>query len=66
MFLRNNVTDYSRLDKDLQERKNAGAYPSTEFAVCPLKEYTVESTDFSKTESSDPFAAPSNGTPWEF
>jgi hypothetical protein len=31
-----------------------------------LKEYTVESTDFSKTENSDPFAAPSNGTPWEF
>ena len=52
-FLKNNITDYSKLDKELQERKNAGAYPTTEFSTCDLKEYTVESTDFNKTEDTD-------------
>ena len=44
MILRNGVTDYSRLDKDLQERKAAGAYSTTEFVVGPLKEYSVTPT----------------------
>lgn len=39
MVLKNGVSDYARLDKDLQERKANGAYPSTEFEVCPLREY---------------------------
>ena len=46
-FLKNMVNDYSKLDEDLQARKNAGAYPSVEFLAEPIKEYTVESTDFS-------------------
>lgn len=69
MFLRNNVTNYSRLDKELNERKQAGAYPTTEFQVCELKEYTVEATDFNKVETpnDDPFGAPqTESTPWEF
>ena len=52
-FLKNNITDYSKLEEELQERKNAGAYPTTEFSTCDLKEYTVESTDFNKTEDTD-------------
>ena len=52
-FLKNNITDYSKLDEELQERKNAGAYPTTEFSTCDLKEYTVESTDFNKAEDTD-------------
>ena len=39
MVLKNGVSDYARLDKDLQERKANGAYPSTEFEGCPLREY---------------------------
>lgn len=73
MFLKNNITDYSRLDKNLQERKEAGAYPSTEFSVCDLKEYDVEATDLSKSSSSEmPFPASdsssdsSSATPWDF
>lgn len=64
MFLKNGVTDYSRLDKDVQERKNAGAYPTTEFEVCDLKEYKVSATDFSHNPADDdlPEAAPAN--PW--
>ena len=67
-FLKNNITDYSKLDEELQERKTAGAYPTTEFSVCDLKEYTVESTDFSGRADNDdlpPFfdATPSAGAP---
>ena len=72
MFLKNSITDYSKLDKHLQERKNAGACSTTEFEVCNFKEYKVEATDFSKSSpSNDPFA--SNGsesvtenTPWDY
>lgn len=69
MFLKNNITDYSRLDKDLQERKAAGAYPTTEFSVGDLKEYNVEATDFSNTSGdNNPFPPADNagGTPWDF
>lgn len=69
MFLKNNITDYSRLDKDLQERKAAGAYSTTEFSVGDLKEYNVEATDFSNTSGdNNPFPPADNagGTPWDF
>ena len=45
MVLRNGVTDFAKLDADLKERKNAGAYPTTEFEVVPLHEYKVEATE---------------------
>ena len=63
-FLKNNVTDYSRLDKELQERKAAGAFPSTEFSATPIREYVVDSTDFSTpgADAVDPFGAPTS--PW--
>lgn len=67
MFLMNKVTNYSKLDEDLQKRKAAGAYPTTEFTVCDLKEYTVEATDFNSTNSSDmPFPEADSPSPWDF
>lgn len=69
MFLKNITTDYSKLDENLQERKAAGAYPTTEFTVCDLKEYNVESTDLSNSGAADDMSfPPSNdgGTPWDF
>lgn len=69
MFLRNNITNYSKLDANLQERKAAGAYPTTEFIVGDLKEYNVEPTNFSNTTANDmPFAPANNteSTPWDF
>lgn len=67
MFLRNITTDYSKLDADLQERKAAGAYPTTEFIVCGLKEYNVEATNFSNSGSSDmPFPKAEESNPWDF
>ena len=70
MFLKNNITDYSKLDADLQERKAAGAYPTTEFTVGDLKEYDVEPTDLSNSGAAGdmPFPAgdTAGGTPWDF
>ena len=68
MFLKNNITDYSKLDADLQERKAAGAYPTTEFVVGDLKEYNVEATSFDNSGKEElPFqSAPSSSSPWDF
>lgn len=64
-FLKNAVSSYDKLDAHLQTSKQAGAYPSVEFSATPIKEYTVESTDFSASQN-DPLganSAPTN-TPW--
>lgn len=63
MFLKNNVTDYSKLDAHMQDRKSNGAYPHTEFKVEDLKEYNVEATDFS-AGGNFPFEEPTGATPW--
>lgn len=63
MFLKNNVTDYSRLDEDVQNRKNAGSYSNVEFKICDLEEYRVEPTDF---ESSSMGSEDDNADPWKF
>lgn len=65
--LKNNVTDYSRLDKELQERKQAGAYPTTEFKVQPLQEFNVTATKFNEIPGASdlPFDASSESA-WGF
>lgn len=63
MFLSYRANDCSRLDKDLQERKNAGAYATTEFEVCPLKEYKVVATQFKDSADADPFSK-NEDNPW--
>ena len=57
------VADYSKIDKVLQERKSAGAYQSTEFSICELKEYKVESTSFSEPVDEMPFGETPT-SPW--
>lgn len=64
MFLKNGVTDYSKLDANMQERKNNGAYATTEFSICPFKEYTVEETTFKEENNVDPFSSPVGDNPW--
>lgn len=61
-FATNRTTDYSKIDKVLQERKSAGAYQSTEFSICELKEYKVESTSFSEPVDEMPFGE--SPSPW--
>ena len=62
-FLKNNVTDYSKLDAHMQDRKAHGAYPNTEFKVEDIAEYKIVATDF--TGGGDlPFEEPTGATPW--
>lgn len=71
MFIKNNITNYSRLDENVKERKSNGAEPSTEYDVADIHEDVVTPTDFSKTNGAsapandDPFAPNnSSATPW--
>lgn len=70
--LRNSVSDYSKLDADLQKKKAAGAYPTTEFTlpnspVGDIVEYVNTPTNFAepKPDNSDPFGSPDGSdSPW--
>ena len=42
-----NQNKIDKFEKDFEAAKAAGAYPNTEFKLCDLREYTVESTNFS-------------------
>jgi len=61
MFLKNNVSDYSRLDADIAAAREAGSYANTEFDTADLHEYVVVSSSFSQ-QPATPAAAPK--TPW--
>jgi hypothetical protein len=60
MFLRNKTTNYSKLDADVKDRKNNGAYPTTDFEVCDLKIYDVKATNLAEAPAQQ--QAPAN--PW--
>lgn len=68
MFLRNRESKYNKLATNLQEAKAAGAYSNVEFSICDLKEYTVEATDFNKSNGGPFPSSPSIGddSPWGF
>lgn len=62
MFLKNSITDYSRIDKDVKEAKNNGAMPTSEFEVTDLHEYVITPTNF---DDNLPFSPTNSGaTPW--
>lgn len=67
MFLRNNISDYSRLDANVQERKNAGAYSTTEFETVDFHEYSVKSSTITDNSEECPFADPftTSASPWD-
>lgn len=59
MALSQATTDYSKLEEDLNNRKANGAYPSTEFVVCELREYNVQPSNLSIPQNApNPFADP--------
>lgn len=65
MFLKNGVTDYSRLDKDVKQTQESGALSTSEFDCTELHEYVVEGTNFAPTGGNDmPFPPASGQTPW--
>lgn len=60
MFLRNSQTNYDRLEQDVKQTQEAGGLSTSEFRICPLQEYTVESTnlDNSAPTGTNPFGDP--------
>lgn len=67
MFLKNNVNDYSKLDKEITNTKINGGLSTTEFEVNEFHEYSVKPTDFTTEPST--VAMPGNdnmfgNTPW--
>lgn len=63
--------NYTRLEKQVNMAKQNGAYPNTEFLVCPMIEYKPQATQFKENAatapvSDDPFASPavSDDTPF--
>ena len=67
LFLRNSAGKraVAKLESTLNDAKNNGAFPSTEFKVQPLQEFEVEATDLSKTNN-DPLGSveASDDNPW--
>lgn len=45
VVLRNSSSNFDKMAKELKERKENGAYSTTEFEICELKEYTVEASN---------------------
>lgn len=62
-----NVNALTRLEKDLANAKQNGAYQNTDYRVCELQEWTVEPTNLEKPADDDlPFgSAPSSEMPWD-
>lgn len=68
MFLHNNAgsKSYEKLEKELANAKDNGAYSTTEFKVQELAEYNVEPTDLSTTsEESTADTSASSDMPWD-
>lgn len=66
-FLKNAVTDYSKLDAAITEFQNAGGAPNTVFSTEPLHENVIEATEFiPEAPEADPLNAGggSPATPW--
>jgi hypothetical protein len=64
-----NVNAVTRLEKDLVNAKQNGAYQNIDYRVCELQEWTVEPTNLEKPAESTgdmPFDAPADsGMPWD-
>lgn len=69
-FVKNAVTDYSKVDAAITEFQSAGGAPNTEFSVEPLHENVVAATQFTpKADTAAPvgdmpFDAPAS-SPWD-
>ena len=50
-FLSKAVSVYDKLSEDVQNNKDNGAYPNTEFVIADLQEYTVQATNFNNTNN---------------
>lgn len=60
-FLKNNASNYSKLDEEIQAAKARGSYSDTEFDTRELHPYDVVSSDLSTTEKKE---QPKTQSPW--
>ena len=61
-FVKNAITDYSKLDEAIVSFQNNGGAPNTEYDVNPLHENVVESTKIVRNEDDD---LPPSNNPWD-
>lgn len=61
--MKNSSSSTSKLEADIQNKKNNGGLATTEFDYNPLHEYTVTETNFGTENNELPFSAPTNN-PW--
>ena len=65
MFVSVTSTNYNKLKSDLESAQQAGAFSTTAFEVCDLKEFNIMATDYSKDAADDAFnMSPSNDLPF--
>ena len=62
MFLKNNMTNYSKLDAEIANAKANGALSTTEFECGELHEYTVNPTSFEQATPEMPVDNPFQNT----
>lgn len=55
----------ARLETELARIKEAGSYPTTEFKVQELTEYTVEATNLNDNQASSPASSGTGDMPWD-
>ena len=58
MFVKNNVSNYAKLDAAIKDAQANGAYSNTVFTTEPLAQYVVAATNMSAPEMAAPSATP--------
>lgn len=58
------VTDFSKLDAEIQNRKNSGYLRDTDYSVAPLHEYVVEASTPTLEEAAASTLQPGEADPW--
>ena len=65
MFLKNSVSNYSKLDAEIMSTKANGGLATTEFQCCEFQEYSVTPTNFEQPTSTDSDSMfNTESTPW--
>lgn len=65
MFLKNNITDYSKLDRDIASTKANGGLSTTEFECSELHEYNITPTSFEQPTTAQIPSVSENDTMFE-
>ena len=64
MFLKNSVTNYGKLAREVANTQNNGGEKNVEYDVQDLHEYEVKATNFEEKKEEDPFAGSEDSWPF--